>query len=98
MAAPATVEGLHARARIPEYDERPLRFRASERALDLLIGVPLFVVTLPLQLLLALWIKFDSPGPALFRQQRLTLNARCFIFLQVPDDVCRRANSLFSLV
>lgn len=71
---------MRGNASIPEYRERPLLFRASKRALDLSLALPLFLLSLPVQAALAILIKFDSPGPALFRQRRLTLNMRPFDF------------------
>jgi lipopolysaccharide/colanic/teichoic acid biosynthesis glycosyltransferase len=48
--------------------------------LDLAVGCPLLAATLPLQLLIALLIRIDSPGPALFAQERLRLNRDRFRF------------------
>lgn len=43
----------------------------SKRAFDLAAAAAGLVVLAPLLLLIALWIKFDSPGPVFFRQQRV---------------------------
>lgn len=43
----------------------------GKRLLDLLVSTSLLLLLAPLLLGLALWIKLDSPGPALFRQQRV---------------------------
>jgi lipopolysaccharide/colanic/teichoic acid biosynthesis glycosyltransferase len=49
-----------------------------KRSFDLLVaGLALLLLT-PLLLLLALWIKLDSPGPALFRQERVGRGGRLF--------------------
>jgi lipopolysaccharide/colanic/teichoic acid biosynthesis glycosyltransferase len=49
-----------------------------KRSFDLLVaGLALLLLT-PLLLLLALWIKLDSPGPALFRQERVGRRGRLF--------------------
>jgi len=45
--------------------------RAVKRALDLTIAVALLVALLPVWLVMAVLVKFSSPGPVLFRQQRL---------------------------
>ncbi len=50
--------------------------RLMKRLLDYAIAVPLFLLTLPLVALFAVWIKIQSPGPALFRQQREGQNGR----------------------
>jgi lipopolysaccharide/colanic/teichoic acid biosynthesis glycosyltransferase len=51
-----------------------------KRATDLLGAVVLLVLTAPLMLVLALVIRLDSPGPAVFRQQRVTRGGRVFRF------------------
>ena len=49
-----------------------------KRSFDLFVaGLALLLLT-PLLLLLALWIKLDSPGPALFRQERVGRGGRLF--------------------
>jgi len=49
-----------------------------KRAFDLLIsGVGLIALS-PVLVLVAIWIRFDSPGPALFRQERVGRNGVAF--------------------
>jgi lipopolysaccharide/colanic/teichoic acid biosynthesis glycosyltransferase len=43
----------------------------AKRILDLMIAIPLLILSSPLWLFIVLWIKVDSPGPAIFRQQRV---------------------------
>jgi lipopolysaccharide/colanic/teichoic acid biosynthesis glycosyltransferase len=43
----------------------------AKRALDLLISGLLLLLLAPLLLAIALWVRLDSPGPALFRQTRV---------------------------
>jgi polysaccharide biosynthesis protein PslA len=50
--------------------------RALKRAFDLAIAIPLLVLTAPWLLLLMLFIKLDSPGPAIFAQVRVGRNNR----------------------
>jgi lipopolysaccharide/colanic/teichoic acid biosynthesis glycosyltransferase len=52
--------------------------RALRRALDLLIAVPALLVCAPLLAVLCLWIRLDSPGPAIFRQRRIGFIRRPF--------------------
>ncbi|MGH1587927.1 sugar transferase [Methylobacterium phyllosphaerae] len=53
--------------------------RAALRvSLDGLIAALLLVLLAPLLTLLALLVRLDSPGPALFRQTRTGLNGRTF--------------------
>jgi polysaccharide biosynthesis protein PslA len=61
-------------------DERPLKdWRAGKKfAFDIVIGSLLLVVLSPILALIALAIRFDSPGPVLFRQPRLGFNNRLF--------------------
>ncbi len=49
-----------------------------KRALDLAVSLSLLALTLPVMLLTALLIKLDSPGPVLYRQQRLGLHGEQF--------------------
>jgi len=51
----------------------------AKRALDLVVAAALIVLTLPLMLLVAILIKWDDPGPALYRQERVGLQGRRFV-------------------
>jgi lipopolysaccharide/colanic/teichoic acid biosynthesis glycosyltransferase len=62
--------------RTGERDDRLLEL--SCRALDVLGAAILLVLLAPLLGLIALLIKLDSPGPALFRQRRLGRDAEPF--------------------
>jgi lipopolysaccharide/colanic/teichoic acid biosynthesis glycosyltransferase len=50
--------------------------RAVRRALDLLLAVTLLVLSSPVLLAIAIAIRLDSRGPALFRQVRIGLDRR----------------------
>ncbi|MFQ6605416.1 MAG: sugar transferase [Fidelibacterota bacterium] len=52
--------------------------RFLKRLLDLAIGIPLFIVLLPVMGLIAILIRLDSPGPVLYRQERLGLHGKPF--------------------
>jgi exopolysaccharide biosynthesis polyprenyl glycosylphosphotransferase len=52
--------------------------RFEKRLLDLLVGVPAFVLSLPLMSVITLLIKLSGPGPAILRQERLGLNGQIF--------------------
>jgi lipopolysaccharide/colanic/teichoic acid biosynthesis glycosyltransferase len=64
----------------------------SKRAFDLAAAVAGLAVLAPLLLLIALWIRLDSPGPVLFRQQRVGRHGVPFAILKFrtmthqPDD------------
>jgi len=48
------------------------------RAIDLAIAVPLSVLTAPVVALLALAVRLESRGPAIYRQERVGLDGRPF--------------------
>ena len=51
-----------------------------KRGIDILIAAAALVITLPFLLLVALAIRLNSPGAAIFRQERCGLNGRRFTF------------------
>lgn len=51
---------------------------SAKRAFDLLCVVPGLIFLSPLFLLVAVWIKLDSPGPVFFRQTRVGKDGRLF--------------------
>jgi exopolysaccharide biosynthesis polyprenyl glycosylphosphotransferase len=52
--------------------------RFAKRAFDLCMSSAVLVVTSPLLLAVAVWVKLSSPGPVFFRQTRLGLHALPF--------------------
>mgnify|MGYP000388889877 FL=1 len=50
----------------------------AKRILDLVVSVLLLVLTSPLWLIILIWIKLDSPGPAIFKQQRVGYKGKPF--------------------
>jgi exopolysaccharide biosynthesis polyprenyl glycosylphosphotransferase len=54
--------------------------RVLKRASDLLIAVTAAVVLAPLWLLIALLIKLDSRGPVFYKQERVGMDGRVFLF------------------
>jgi len=56
--------------------------RLGKRLFDLLLALPLFIISLPLYALIALFIKIDSPGPVLYRSTRLKENGETFEMLK----------------
>ena len=50
----------------------------AKRAFDVLVASTLLVILALPMLALAIWIRLDSPGPALFRQERVGMNGRTF--------------------
>lgn len=49
-----------------------------KRAVDLILGTIAAVITMPIMLAIAVAIKATSPGPVLFRQERVTRGGRVF--------------------
>lgn len=58
--------------------ELPLGYRIAKRTLDLLVSTTILLLLSPLLGTVALIIKLTSPGPALFRQQRVGEGGRIF--------------------
>jgi lipopolysaccharide/colanic/teichoic acid biosynthesis glycosyltransferase len=53
-----------------------------KRATDLALAVPLAVATAPAMAAIALWVRRDSPGPALYRQRRIGYGGEPFTLLK----------------
>ena len=75
---------LHAAPASAWLAEPALRGRraAVKRAEDVVVALAALALLGPLMLLIALWIRLDSPGPALFRQRRTGLGGREFQMLK----------------
>lgn len=56
--------------------------RFTKRSFDLVVASALLVVASPLMVLIALAVKATSPGPVLFRQERLGRHRRSFTILK----------------
>ena len=54
----------------------------AKRAEDIILATMLLPLALMIMLLVALWIRIDSPGPVLFRQRRIGLGGREFEVLK----------------
>jgi exopolysaccharide biosynthesis polyprenyl glycosylphosphotransferase len=52
--------------------------RVIKRLFDLVVGTLTLIAVAPVMLIVALAVRLDSPGPALFRQQRVGENGRLF--------------------
>ena len=59
----------------------------AKRAMDLAIAAPLLAVSAPVMLAVAAWVRFDSPGPAIFRQERVGLHGKTFNLLKFRSMV-----------
>ncbi len=63
-------------------DDRTVVGGRAKRAVDLVVTVPVFVASLPVMAAVAIWVRRDSPGPALFRQERVGARGRPFTMLK----------------
>jgi lipopolysaccharide/colanic/teichoic acid biosynthesis glycosyltransferase len=59
----------------------------AKRALDLAVTVPLALVLAPLMLAIAIWVRRDSPGGAIYRQARVGFAGRPFALLKFRSMV-----------
>ena len=54
----------------------------TKRVLDVIFSIVLLLLAAPLAALVALAIKLDSPGPAIFSQERIGLNRKRFVLFK----------------
>ena len=74
----------------------PAMYR-GKRIIDYAFTLPILLAALPLMGLIALWIKFDSPGPAFFKHQRVTKNGRqinIYKFRTMVDKATEKLDTL----
>jgi lipopolysaccharide/colanic/teichoic acid biosynthesis glycosyltransferase len=79
-------EGAANRQGLPErdlWDAIALPFPAWKRVFDVVGSVVLLVICSPVLLVVCLYIKLVSPGPVLFRQERIGWRGRPFTFLKI---------------
>jgi lipopolysaccharide/colanic/teichoic acid biosynthesis glycosyltransferase len=74
MEAHPLVQGDHLVAPVRESRAEAV----ARRALDLIVATTLIVILSPVLLAIAIAIRLDSPGPALFRQRRVGIGQREF--------------------
>jgi putative colanic acid biosysnthesis UDP-glucose lipid carrier transferase len=77
------------RALAPANANRGWAKSAAKRVLDLLIALPALLALSPLLCVLAVLIRLESEGPALFRQKRLGLNGEAFDILKLRTMTVR---------
>jgi exopolysaccharide biosynthesis polyprenyl glycosylphosphotransferase len=64
-----------------------------KRATDIVVASAALVLVCPFMLLIALLIRWTSPGPAIFRQTRCGLNGRRFVFYKFRS-MCQDAEAM----
>ena len=62
----------------------------ARRAIDLVAGTVLLVILAPLLLVVAIAVRLDSKGPAIYRQRRIGRRGREFRGQQIPQHAQRR--------
>jgi Undecaprenyl-phosphate galactose phosphotransferase WbaP len=73
------------------------RATITKRIFDFLVGLVLYILLSPLLLLMTLFIRLDSPGPAIFTQERLGKGGkvfRCYKFRTMTNDAEERLPGL----
>ena len=82
----ATPQGISRLAELPVFEYSTADVSRStmmlKRALDLIVGIPLFLLALPLIPIVALAIKLDDRGPVFYRQRRAGLHGDPFTVLK----------------
>lgn len=71
---------------------------ATKRAFDLVVGTLLLVLLSPLFLLITIAVRRDSPGPAIFSQERVGLNGERFHMLKFRSMVVDAESHLPTLL
>jgi lipopolysaccharide/colanic/teichoic acid biosynthesis glycosyltransferase len=69
-------------------------YRQLKRILDLLLSCSIVLVSIPILVLIAILVKLSSPGPVLFRQERLGLNGKIFTAFKFRTMIVHSTASL----
>ncbi|MFC1929559.1 sugar transferase [Chloroflexota bacterium] len=72
--------------------------RLIKRTIDICVSIAALLLSEPLMLLIALAIKLDSPGPVLFRHERIGENGKPFQFLKFRSMVSNADELLPQLI
>ncbi|MGW5363255.1 sugar transferase [Actinopolymorpha pittospori] len=78
----AFLDGRLADAPYLYLPNRGRAYAITKRLIDLIGATVLLVVGAPVMIVLAILIRLDSPGPAIFRQTRVTRGGRTFTFFK----------------
>ena len=94
-APPDAANALH---RAPAPTRYSPAWSRTKRALDVGLALVLLITLAPLLLVIAVAIRLDTPGPLLFRQQRVGRDRRRFVVLKfrtMHDGVSPAAHRLY---
>lgn len=78
--AKGTVTAPEAAVSVAQTLRVPRRYQRIKHAMDLALALALLPVLGPLMLLIAIVIRLDSPGPAVYKQDRVGIFGRLFTF------------------
>jgi Undecaprenyl-phosphate glucose phosphotransferase len=89
--------GYYGCARVIEISSGPswMADRLVKRGLDLVVGAAATLLLMPLMLIVAVWIKLDSPGSILFQQIRHGYNNKPIKVLKFRTMVAHEDNGQF---
>jgi lipopolysaccharide/colanic/teichoic acid biosynthesis glycosyltransferase len=97
VALVALVVGAVSRADTVRYRAgTSAAYLLAKRTLDIGVAIVLGVLTLPLVIVAALAVRFDSPGPIFFRQARLGKNLRPFGILKIRSMLADADEQVFA--
>ncbi len=81
-------------------DEAPIDFRrVMKRVSDVVFSLLVLLVTSPLLVVIAAAVRFTSPGPALYRQERMSLNGHRFMMLKfrsMPEGIEKGSGAVWA--
>jgi len=83
-----------------ELREEPLSMGTFfvKRIADFILALLLILITLPVQIIIAIWIRKDSPGPAVFQQVRVGYRGKRFKMFKFRSMVVDAEKKLSELV
>jgi exopolysaccharide biosynthesis polyprenyl glycosylphosphotransferase len=70
--------------------EEPLRgpLRWVKRSMDIITAILLLAISWPLWVVLAIWIKRESPGPVFLQQERIGMDGKPFLMIKFRSMFC----------
>lgn len=74
-------------------------YRAMKRLFDLIVGSMLLILSLPVMLVLAVLIRFDSKGPIIYRHRRIGYKGRefdCLKFRTMVDGADKKLDEILN--
>lgn len=89
--------GLVLGALISDSDESGTShgFQLAKRSLDIAGALVLLVITLPILFVAVIAVRFDSPGPAFFRQERIGKNGQSFWMVKLRTMRTEHDSSIY---